>query len=252
MIMALNWCWGKNVQNCRCLTHRPMRLADKTRSSHLSCARTMLCYVRFSLVSNETGHDAIFDECFPCESLTKPHNHLTKCCIEKETAKRARGITKSTVDWHLPWSSEQQTTYRCQYDWFGCLFGWFFLCISFTIGRSRQSQRNGNDTMYIASLTTCLLKKTHTNNKIQRPNPRRKTKQFHLLSWTFQTEFTFIAAVFTVTTHSISWHFVAAWFFFGLCVRFLFCILFYFSFVLCCAALCVIHCFCEPLTLICV
>lgn len=125
------------------------------------------------------------------------------------------------------------------------LFVWMvFLCISFTIGRSRQSQRNGNDTMYIASLTTCLLKKTHTNNKIKRPNPRRKTKQFHLLSWTFQTEFTFIAAVFTVTTHSISWHFVAAWFFFWfVCeISVLYFILFFICSVLCCVV-------CHPLLL---
>lgn len=30
---------------------------------------------------------------------------------------------EAQVDRHLPWSNQQQTTYRCQYDWFGCLFG---------------------------------------------------------------------------------------------------------------------------------
>lgn len=51
--------------------------------------------------------------------------------------------------------------------------------------------------------------RTQTN----RIKPNEKTKQFGLLSFTFHSEFTFMAVVFSLTTHSISWHFVAVFLF---------------------------------------
>lgn len=61
---------------------------------------------------------------------------MTKCNIERrrnwneKTKERCRILQKmewyrcwGSVDRHLPWSNQQWTTYRCQYDWFGCLFG---------------------------------------------------------------------------------------------------------------------------------
>lgn len=109
------------------------------------------------------------------------------------------------------------------------LFVWMvFLCISFTIGRSRQSQRNGNDTMYIASLTTCLLKKNRhqQQNKTTKSKTKNKAISFVVLNI---SNWIYIHCRCICCNHSFNFLTFCSCvvFFFGLCVRFLFWIFFH-------------------------
>lgn len=133
-------------------------------------------------------------------SLTKAHYHLTKCIRNGTRRWKGREQKKLTVetevDWHLPWSDEQQTTYRCQYDWFGCLFGcvrWlggFFLLLSLACCllrlrlADRPSQRNVNATKYMASSTTCNVQKKETYTS-QSQNKAILIVVFHISYWIY-------------------------------------------------------------------
>lgn len=92
-----------------------------------------------------------------------------------------------------------------------CLFGcwcccfFFFQFDSFRLRLAyRQSHRNMlQNTIDYLQFTRIRLRSMREKNT----NSKAKTKPFRLLSCTFHTEFTFMAIVFTLTTHSISWRF---------------------------------------------
>lgn len=173
------WCRGKNVQNCHA-----SHIDSDVRSIRWS---TFILFARFSLLKTAQCHFRWVFLC--CRLLTKPHNRLTKRSIRNRRWKTA-AVTATTkkkpklklIDICLD-PAKEQTTYRCQYDWFGCWF--FFPFVPFAVGSSTKSEK-------------CYIDFTCKNKTVRERKKRTKTKQFRLFSFTFQTEITFMAIEFTL------------------------------------------------------
>lgn len=151
--------------------------------------------------------------------------------------------SRGWVDRHLPSSNQQRTTYRCQYDWFGCLFGCacipllsirfifgvcvfaflslsmflLIVCCALTVDRDRQSQWNVNATKYMASSQLPAHNQTASN-------PKQKQFRFVVfhISHTLNSHSRPLCVVFTLTTLSIRLTFLLVFVSFCLCAFFIF------------------------------
>lgn len=147
---------------------------------------------------------------------------MVQTCTQKMERYRSRGW----VDRHLPSSNQQRTTYRCQYDWFGCLFGCAYsapllslasfrfifgvfsmflliVCCALTVDRDRQSQWNVNATKYMAP---SQLPAQH-NRRLRIQNKGN----FVLLSFTFHIHWIYIHGhcvyYLLLPLFQFAWHF---------------------------------------------
>lgn len=156
---------------------------------------------------------------------------MVQSCTQKMERYRSRGW----VDRHLPSSNQQRTTYRCQYDWFGCLFGCAYsapllsLSFSFIFGvffhvlvdcllrfdgwqRSTKSMKCKCYKVHGPISTTCTAQQTA-------PHPKQKQFRFVVfhISHTLNLHSRPLCVLFTFTTLSIRLTFLIVFVYFCLC-----------------------------------